>query len=117
MLKEDIKLYVYKFSNEKTYFYFEQISEYIRKNNYSACIFNSTYTGILFILDKDFGNLLVVPNNKTRPFIGEHYKRFIGKYKKRSINTEHKVHTPIGKNGVRLIKHYSESIINYLKIP
>ena len=31
MLKEDIKLYVYKFSSEKIYFYFEQISEYIRK--------------------------------------------------------------------------------------
>lgn len=84
MLKEDIELYVYKFSPENTYFYLEHILEHIRKNNCSACMFNkSAYTGVLFILDKDFGNLLVVPNNRTRPIIGEHYKRFIGKYKKK----------------------------------
>lgn len=110
MLKEDIELCVYKFSEADTRYYHKQILEFLLKNDCSACKFKNVNIGIVYILNKNFGNLLIVPNEKTKPFIGKCYKKFIGKYKKRSKNTFHMAFNPIGKDGGALIRHYAESM-------
>ena len=111
MLKENIKLYIYKFSEANMLYYYRQISDFLIKNDCSGCKFKNANIGIVYILNKDLGNLLIVPNWKTKPFIGKCYKKFIGKYKKRSKNTFHMAFNPFGKDGGALIKHYAESMI------